>query len=123
MHAILEPVLCHACTGALQGGLSVDPSRYPPVYRDNVTDNFFRTEVADPYRWLEDTDSNATLACEALPSLVKPHTPMLNRMMSPTCLLKLAGGVGMGSKPWRVRLRQPLQFPFGHAPVKQAQAG
>ena len=52
------------CAGAVQTGLSVLPSQYPAVRRDNVTDDFFGTVVADPYRWLEDTDSNETLACE-----------------------------------------------------------
>ena len=52
--------------GAAQGGISVLPSQYPPVYRDNVTDDFFGTIVADPYRWLENTDSPETLACELL---------------------------------------------------------
>ena len=52
--------------GAAQGGISVLPSQYPPVYRDNVTDDFFGTVVADPYRWLENTDSPETLACELL---------------------------------------------------------
>ncbi|CAK0747901.1 hypothetical protein CVIRNUC_001798 [Coccomyxa viridis] len=62
--------------GALQGGLSVDPSRYPAVYRDNVTDNFLGTEVADPYRWLEDTDSNATLA------FVKAQMNLTNQVLA-----------------------------------------
>ncbi len=52
--------------GAAQGGISVLPSQYPPVHRDNVTNDFFGTVVADPYRWLEDTDSPETLACELL---------------------------------------------------------
>ena len=53
--------------GAVQSGISVLPSQYPPVWReDNVTQDFFGTIVSDPYRWLEDTDSNATLACAKL---------------------------------------------------------
>jgi hypothetical protein len=40
------------------------PSQYPPVYReDNETADFFGTIVSDPYRWLENTDSNETTAC------------------------------------------------------------
>lgn len=51
--------------GAVQSGLSVLPLQYPPVRRDdNVTDDYFGTVVHDPYRWLENTDSNATLACK-----------------------------------------------------------
>ena len=35
---------------------------YPETERGNVTDNYFGTEVADPYRWLEDDRSEATAA-------------------------------------------------------------
>ena len=35
---------------------------YPETERGNVTDNYFGTEVADPYRWLEDDNSEATTA-------------------------------------------------------------
>ena len=49
--------------GAVQSGLVVMPSQYPSVYRENVTTDIFGTMVADPYRWLEDTDSNETMAC------------------------------------------------------------
>lgn len=33
---------------------------YPDTRKDNVTDNYFGTEVADPYRWLEDDNSDET---------------------------------------------------------------
>lgn len=35
---------------------------YPPAPRGTVTDNYFGTTVADPYRWLEDVDSPQTVA-------------------------------------------------------------
>ena len=35
---------------------------YPPAPRDGVTDTYFGTVVADPYRWLEDVDSPQTTA-------------------------------------------------------------
>lgn len=35
---------------------------YPETERGNVMDNYFGTEVADPYRWLEDDNSEATAA-------------------------------------------------------------
>ena len=35
---------------------------YPQTPREGVVDNYFGTEVADPYRWLEDDNSEATAA-------------------------------------------------------------
>ena len=35
---------------------------YPATERENVVDNYFGTEVADPYRWLEDDNSERTAA-------------------------------------------------------------
>ena len=34
--------------------------KYPETKKENVTDNYFGTVVADPYRWLEDDNSAAT---------------------------------------------------------------
>jgi len=36
------------------------PIVYPETERGNVVDTYFGDEVADPYRWLEDLDGNAT---------------------------------------------------------------
>lgn len=36
--------------------------KYPPSNRGTVTDDYFGTRIADPYRWLEDLDSPKTLA-------------------------------------------------------------
>ena len=35
---------------------------YPQTAKDSIVDNYFGTEVADPYRWLEDDKSEATAA-------------------------------------------------------------
>lgn len=76
LNAPIQHVIGAAYAGAAQGGISVNPSRYPQVYRDNITDTFFGTVVADPYRWLENTDSNETLACKCLSASVNAHGAM-----------------------------------------------
>ncbi len=35
---------------------------YPVTKKQNVTDNYYGTEVEDPYRWLEDDYSAETMA-------------------------------------------------------------
>ncbi|MEO9115613.1 MAG: prolyl oligopeptidase family serine peptidase, partial [Gemmatimonadaceae bacterium] len=42
--------------------LNAQRVKYPPSIRDTVTDNYFGTSVADPYRWLEDLNSSRTHA-------------------------------------------------------------
>ncbi len=42
--------------------LSAQPLSYPETTRGPVVDDYFGTQVADPYRWLEDVDAPATLA-------------------------------------------------------------
>src|SRR5882672_2269579 len=36
--------------------------QYPQTKKGNVADNYFGTTVADPYRWLEDDNSDETKA-------------------------------------------------------------
>ena len=36
--------------------------KYPVTAKVDTTDHYFGTEVADPYRWLEDDNSAATKA-------------------------------------------------------------
>lgn len=43
---------------------------YPVAERSEVTDNYFGTTVADPYRWLEDDNSEATAAWVAAENAV-----------------------------------------------------
>ena len=38
-----------------------EPLSYPETRKDNVTDNYYGTEVSDPYRWLEDDYSQETM--------------------------------------------------------------
>ena len=43
---------------------------YPVARRDDTTDDYFGTEVADPYRWLEDDRSEQTAAWVAAENAV-----------------------------------------------------
>ncbi len=45
----------------MNGG-KIELKEYPATERGDVVDNYFGTDVADPYRWLEDDSSEATAA-------------------------------------------------------------
>ena len=56
----MRNILAVACALAiLIGAASAQPPalHYPPAHRDNVADSYFGTQVADPYRWMEDLNS------------------------------------------------------------------
>jgi prolyl oligopeptidase len=44
----------------LTGTITMSQLTYPVTKKENVTDVYFGTKVADPYRWLEDDNSEAT---------------------------------------------------------------
>ena len=45
---------------AIAANLSQEPLSYPETRKDDVTDDYFGTVVADPYRWLEDANAEET---------------------------------------------------------------
>ena len=64
---VLPPVSAVAlCAFAMSSALAVtalaaqSPPHYPVARKSDQSDNYFGTAVADPYRWLEDTDSPET---------------------------------------------------------------
>ena len=65
MKRFLLPVAAAVTATALTGcmnNMNIKHLPYPETERTDVTDNYFGTVVADPYRWLEDDNSEATAA-------------------------------------------------------------
>ncbi len=53
-------MLCAAFFAGCGNMKTIKLQPYPETERGDVVDNYFGTEVADPYRWLEDDNSEAT---------------------------------------------------------------
>lgn len=55
-------VFCAAAAlTACKSSMKIKHLPYPEAERTEVVDNYFGTEVADPYRWLEDDRSDETV--------------------------------------------------------------
>lgn len=64
-------VLCAATVlTACKSSMKIKHLPYPEAERTDVVDNYFGTEVADPYRWLEDDNSEETAAWVAAENAV-----------------------------------------------------
>jgi prolyl oligopeptidase len=63
--SIPRTVLALLSSAVLLGATAPPRLAYPPARPQPVTDTYFGTTVADPYRWLEDPDSPATRAWAA----------------------------------------------------------
>ncbi len=58
-HALVLCIVGLALT-ACNSRMKISMLPYPATEKDTITDNYFGTIVADPYRWLEDDNSQAT---------------------------------------------------------------
>jgi prolyl oligopeptidase len=54
-------LLC-ACSASSPESVAARGLTYPPTQKGDVTDDYFGTRVADPYRWMEDLESPAVAA-------------------------------------------------------------
>ena len=82
-----------------------DKIAYPATEREGVADNYFGTTVADPYRWLEDDNSERTAAWVKAQN--KTTFDYLDRLPA--------------RKAIRERLTQLWNYPTESAPVKRGE--
>ena len=57
---LLSPAIVSLLCAAIAANLRREPLVYPETRREDITDDYFGTSVADPYRWLEDANAEET---------------------------------------------------------------
>jgi len=57
---LLFPTIASLICVAVAANLRQEPLSYPETRQDDITDDYFGTPVADPYRWLEDANAEET---------------------------------------------------------------
>ena len=58
-------------------------TKYPAAHKGDVVDDYHGVKIADPYRWLEDTDSAATAEWVAAENRVTASLPRRNPRARP----------------------------------------
>lgn len=99
----MKKVICIASLVFMMMNMSNAQVKYPVTEKIVVTDDYFGTKVEDPYRWLEDDNSDATKAW------VKPQNEVTNAYLE--------------SIPFRDRIKDRLEslwnYPKYSAPFKK----
>lgn len=84
---------------------SASPLAYPPAERTDHVDTYWGTEVADPYRWLEDPEDPRTTAwveaeerlardfLEALPTHASRETQMTELLVILAIIFLIVNGI------------------------------
>src|SRR6185503_18903765 len=62
MRLLVAIVLTSSLFGAISVAQESKKPTYPPTKTDNVVDILHGVKIVDPYRWLEDGKSDATIA-------------------------------------------------------------
>jgi prolyl oligopeptidase len=87
-HSFRSCILLALLAGTLSAQTQTPPLSYPPATAGTQTDVYHGVSVADPYRWLEDTESPATRAwieaqnrlTESYLSSIPERAPIRNRL-------------------------------------------